>query len=105
MIKLKIISFLLCMLMALQMLPAQEIGKMLCNNQWTEELPHGAGDDGGKLDTSTSFQKNFLPVSNLTGPSFIIETKARTYIHSSDQVPSNHSTDVVSPPPDVSPIV
>ena len=44
--------------MALQMLPAQEIGKMLCNNQWTEELPHGTGDDGGKSDTSTSFQKN-----------------------------------------------
>lgn len=101
MIKLKVISFFLCMLIALQMLPVKEIGKMLCNNQWTEELPHGSADDGEKSDASTPFQKNFLPVNALTGPSFIIETKARTYIHSSDQVPSNHSTDVVSPPPDL----
>ncbi len=101
MIKLKVISFLLCMLMALQMLPIQEIGKMLSTNQWTEELPHNSGDEGGKSDSSASFQKIFLPVSNYTGPSFIIETRARAYIHSSDQVPSNHSADVVSPPPDM----
>lgn len=101
MIKLKIISFLLCMLLALQMLPIQEIGKMLGTNQWTEELPHNTGDDSGEADASKSFQKIFLPVNNLTGTSFKIETQARAYIHSSDQVPSNHSTDVVSPPPDV----
>lgn len=87
--------------MALQMLPIQEIGKMLSTNQWTEELPHSSGDDTGKADTSTPFQKIFLPVSNSAGPSFIIETKARAYIHSSDHVPSNHSGDVVSPPPDI----
>lgn len=87
--------------MALQMLPIKEIGKMLCSNQWTEELPHGPADDGEKSDISSPFQKNFLPVSTSTGPSFTIETKARTYIQSSDQVPSNHSTDVVSPPPDL----
>ncbi len=101
MVKLKIISLLLCMLMALQMLPIQQIGQMLSTNQWTEELPHNSGDDSGKADTSASFQKIFLPVSNLTGPSFMVETKARAYLQHSAQIPSNHSTDVVSPPPDV----
>ncbi len=68
MIKLKIISFLLCMLMALQMLPVQEIGKMLSSNQWTEELPHNnCGDDGEESHSSTSFQKFFLTLSNFAG--------------------------------------
>lgn len=100
MVKLKIISFLLCMLMALQMLPVQEIGKMLGTNQWTEEVPHNTNEDSGEADTSAAFQKNFLPVNTLAATSFKIETKARAYIHSSEQIPSNHSTDVVSPPPD-----
>lgn len=82
------------------MLPIQQIGKMLGTNQWTEELPHGPDEDG-KTDNSSSLQKAFLPVHNLTGPSFMVETKARAYMHCSDQIPSNHSADVVSPPPDV----
>src|SRR5947209_6619346 len=101
MLRLKIISFFLCVLMVLQVLPVKQIGKMLCANQWTEELPHGSDDDGGKADLSTPFQKVFLPVHGFTGPSFMAETKAMAYIHRSDQIPSNHSTDVVSPPPDV----
>ncbi len=28
------------------------------------------------------------------------DAKANAYIHQSEQIPSNHSTDVVSPPPD-----
>ncbi len=87
--------------MALQMLPVQEIGKMLSSNQWTEELPHNnCGDDGEESHSSASFQKFFLTLSNFAGVSFMVETHARAYIHSSDQIPSNHSTDVVSPPPD-----
>ncbi len=99
MVKLKIISFLLCMLMALQMLPIQEIGKMLGTNQWTEELPHNNVDDEGKSDSSL-FQKAFLPVAGSSGTSILSDAKANAYIHRSDQIPRNHSTDVVSPPPD-----
>lgn len=99
MVKLKIISFFLCMVMALQMLPIREIGKMLSTNQWTEEIPHGTCDDAGKCDAS--LQKVFLPVYSLTGTSLLTEAKANAYIHQSERIPSNHSTDVVSPPPDV----
>ena len=89
------------MLLALQMLPIQQIGKMLSTNQWTEELPHNSGDDSGKADASTPFQKAFLPVYGFSPTSLLSENKAKAYIHFSDQIPSNHSTDVVSPPPDV----
>ncbi len=100
MVKLKIISLFLCMLMALQMLPMQQIGKMLSTNQWTEELPHNSTDDGGKEDSSTLFQKALMPAYCSEGSSLFSEAKANAYIHLSDQIPSNHSTDVVSPPPD-----
>ncbi len=100
MLKLKIISLFLCMLLALQMLPVQQIGKMLSTNQWTEELPHSVGDDTGKADASACFQKAFLPVYGFSRTSFLSEAKAKAYIHLSEQIPSNHSTDVVTPPPD-----
>lgn len=100
MVKLKVISLLLCMLMALQMLPIQQIGQMLSTNQWTEELPHNTADDG-KEDPSSQFQKALLPTYVSTRASILTETKANAYIHHSAQIPSNHSADVVSPPPDM----
>lgn len=88
------------MLMALQMLPIQQIGQMLSSNQWTEELPHNTPDDG-KEDPSSQLQKALLPTYVSAGASILTETKANAYIHHSTQIPSNHSTDVVSPPPDM----
>ncbi len=85
--------------MALQMLPIQQIGQMLGTNQWTEELPHNTADDGGKEDTS--LQKAYLPAYSFSGTSLLTESKANAYIHLCEQIPSNHSNDVVSPPPDV----
>ena len=99
MIKLKVISFFLCLLMAMQMLPIQQIGKVLASNQWTEELPHDI-DDTPK-DPSVKFNHSFLPPANYTtSASLVSDAKALAYIHLSEQIPSNHSTEVVSPPPD-----
>jgi hypothetical protein len=98
MIKLKVIAFFLSLLMIMQMLPVRQIGKVLATNQWTEELPHDV-DDIGK-DASVKFNHPFLPPANYTTTSFASETKALAYIHFSEQIPSNHSTEVVTPPPD-----
>ena len=82
------------------MLPVAQIGYALGSNQWTEELPHGTSEDGGKAG-EVLFGKSFLPaVHNEFIPAFTI-TRQAIYIQSSDQIPSNHSTDVVTPPPDV----
>lgn len=81
------------------MLPVKQIGKVLASNQWTEELPHDA-DEAGK-DPTVKFNHPFLPPSNYTtSVSFASETKALAYIHHSEQIPSNHSAEVVVPPPD-----
>lgn len=99
MIKLKVIAFFLSVLLAMQMLPIKQIGKVLASNQWTEELPHDTDDLGKEL--TVKFNHPFLPPENYTiSASLISESKALAYLHLSEQIPSNHSTEVVSPPPD-----
>lgn len=84
----------------LQVLPIAQIGSMLSKNQWTEELPHD-DDDTGKADIFAKLSHPYLPPANFSNNiSFLSETKALAYIHHSEQIPSNHSTEVVVPPPD-----
>jgi hypothetical protein len=98
MFKLRIISFILALVLSIQMLPLAQIGFALSSNQWTEELPHGTAEDNAKSDNASS---SFLPEVPHHFFSEISCTAANIYIHSSEQIPSNHSTDVVSPPPDL----
>ena len=99
-IKLKIISFFLCLLLTLQVLPIAQIGNTISKNQWTEELPHNT-EEPGKADLAANFNHPFLPPVDHSAPLAVFsETKALAYIHFSDQIPSNHSTEVVTPPPD-----
>ena len=99
MMKLKVIAFFLSLLITLQMLPIAKIGSMLSQNQWTEELPHNP-DEAGKPDPMV-LNHPFLPPANYTtSASLVSDAKALAYIHLSEQIPSNHSTEVVSPPPD-----
>lgn len=83
----------------MQMLPLAKIGGMLSSNQWTEELPHNA-DEGGKAPV-IPFNHPFLPPPDyITVTSATSDNKALAYLHFSEQIPSNHSTEVVTPPPD-----
>lgn len=85
--------------MTLQMLPIAQIGQMLSTNQWTEELPHNANDHACKAEDTLA--NGFFPPEINYHIAVIAEGKALAYLHSSVQIPSNHSTDVVSPPPDL----
>ncbi len=85
------------LLMLVQIVPVQQIGNALSQNQWTEELPHG-----NECDIDGPLAKAFLP-THVFNHSFDIEASSLIYIHTSDGIPSNHSTDVVSPPPDFLP--
>ena len=97
MFRLRIISFILALVLSIQMLPLAQIGFVLNSNQWTEELPNGPVEDNVKSDNAST---SFLLESPHHFFSEISCTAANIYIHSSEQIPSNHSTDVVSPPPD-----
>ena len=70
---------------------------MLSTNQWTEELPHSNDQVCKAEDLSHS---GLFPHEGMYNLEIIAESKALAYLHSADQIPSNHSTDVVSPPPD-----
>lgn len=84
--------------MAIQMVPVTQIGFALGNNLWTEELPHGTTEDSGKVDIGL---KNFLPPGSHHFQSNFFFNAAEIYIHTSEQIPSNHSVDIVTPPPDI----
>lgn len=99
MIKLKIIVLFLGLLLTLQMLPITQIGQMLSNNQWVEEMPHNVGD-AGKLQCIV--EPHFLPSIIHTYVAFFAESKVIAYLQCSDQIPANHSTEIVCPPPDKS---
>ena len=100
MMRLKVIAFILSLLMVMQMLPLSQIGQALGSNLWTEELPHN--DDAPLKGDAVNYNHPFLPPTNyLTiGAGYCIE-KALAYIHLSEQIPPNHSTEIISPPPDV----
>ena len=100
MIKLKVISFFLVLLFAIQVLPVAQIGRMLSQNQWTEELPHASDDDASANALANTDHPYLPPAVYSATRSLFSETKALAYIHFSEQIPSNHSTEVVIPPPD-----
>jgi hypothetical protein len=97
MAKLRTIAVFLCLLMTLQMLPIAQIGSMLSSNQWTEELPHHT--ESGKNELPATPQ--FLPPYDNEVLSHIAAVKAMLRIHAAAEIPSNHSTDIVCPPPDL----
>ena len=97
MFKNKIISFFLALLMMVQMVPVEQIGAMLCSNQWTEELPHNA-EQSSKSDSSVC---HFIPPDQHLFVSMFCDATALIFLHNCDKIPVNHAADVVSPPPDV----
>jgi len=98
MMRLRIISFFLALVLTVQMLPMAQIGYALGSNQWTEECPRNAAEDLAKSDSDLN---HFLPASVHHGLSDVFCSAANIYIHTSEQIPSNHSANVVTPPPDV----
>jgi hypothetical protein len=98
MMRLRIISLFLALVMAIQMIPVAQIGYALSNNVWTEEIPHNSSEDVAKGDCCV---KTFIPLTTHHIISDVAFKAADIYIHTQDQIPSNHSTDVVTPPPDL----
>jgi hypothetical protein len=99
MIRIKIIALFLGLLMTLQMLPISQIGQMLSSNQWIEELPHNANDNEGKAEGAII--SNFFPQLENCNIVYVAQSKELAYLHLSDQIPSNHSSDVLAEPPNL----
>ena len=97
---LKTISLIICVLIIVEMLPVKQIGKALGQNAWCIELPHNV-DNEGKLNLAFSNHPYLLPASFSTTGSCYTENKVLAYLHFSAHVPSNHSAEIDSPPPDL----
>jgi hypothetical protein len=93
----RIISLFLSVVLALTILPVQEIGALLAGNQIQEELPHNMGTEDSK--STDHLAKGFLPPPSYSLLSDANSQTASIYIHDSESIPSNHSTDIISPPP------
>ena len=97
--RLKIIALFLSLLMTLQMLPIAQIGQMIGSNQWIEELPHNANDNEGKAEGV--ILSNFFPQIVYCNIVYVAQSKDLAYLHISDQIPSNPSSDVLAEPPNL----
>ncbi|MBI2272471.1 MAG: hypothetical protein EPO58_00665 [Chitinophagaceae bacterium] len=86
----------LLMVMTIQILPIQQLGGLLFNNQFTEEVPHAVPVEKG------NFQKAFLRSDYIstTFESISSHINANSPHHYfDDAIPPNHTSDILVPPP------
>ncbi len=79
------------------LIPVQQLGNMLSNNQLTEELPHG--DDGSSKDLGKRWINVNEYISPITQTSFIQFSITNQFVYFSELVPNNHSFEILVPPP------
>lgn len=97
--KLKKIITLFCLLvLATQVLPLRQIGRILSSNQMTEELPHEIGKDFAKYDPFGN--DPFLP-ADFNLEAFRRSVKKNPFIHFDTELPAFHRGDIHVPPPNV----
>jgi len=72
---------------------------MLSSNQWIEELPHNANDTEGKAEGA--ILSNIFPQLVSCNIVYLAQSKEVAYLHFSDQIPCNHSSDVLAEPPNL----
>ena len=86
--------------MLLQVVPVAQIGKALSQNQWTEEIPvHTDAEVKGDGDIH-GHHPYVPPLAYTTIVSSFNEGQVLAYLHHVADIPTNHSTEVVAPPPD-----
>jgi len=94
----KLVNIFLILVLALQVLPVKQMGRMLFGNQWTEEMPHDADDIEKDMAKKAEGKSEFLlpTIESHT----VVFTNACAYTHQLDCIlPHNHSGDIHTPPP------
>lgn len=92
----RIINIFLILVLAVQILPIQQMGKLLYTNQFTEEIPHQL-DHSGEPQPSES-KSDFISTAEL---SMFHQKDCIGLIHPviADVIPQNHTTEIHVPPP------
>ena len=92
-----LINIFLIIVFAIQILPVQQVGRLLFGNQLTEEVPHALDDfakDGCKCEGKSEFVIDFCETiaPHFTTVSILMKDLCVVFPH-------NHSTDIHTPPP------
>lgn len=94
----KLINIFLILVLAIQILPVQQMGAALMNNQFTEEIPHtldtSSSDQAKKLIAKSDFLDWDAPVANQL---FIYISSSKPAIRVT--IPVNHAFEILVPPP------
>jgi hypothetical protein len=93
----KIINIFLVLVLSVQMLPVQQMGRMLFSNQFNKEIPHS-------VDAAKSIMKKADGKSDFVTPPVVCIYASIIYLHKpqpaeADAIPLNYATDILVPPP------
>ncbi|TKK70762.1 hypothetical protein FC093_03450 [Ilyomonas limi] len=97
-----VISLFCIIVLLFQVLPVQQLGSMLYNNQIQEELPHGGTEIGKYMKGKPDFKKDFCCTHYFAGINYIY-TNATSYIHFATALPLSQAGDIQTPPPNIIP--
>ena len=90
----KLIGIFLLIVLAIQVLPVMQVGALLCSNQLTEEVPHSVEkSEIKKIESKSDFLLTFFHIESI-----YLQTSTNNYLHYSDDIPNNHSNDILVPP-------
>lgn len=93
----RIINIFLVLVLSVQMLPIQQMGKLLFSSTFTEEIPHSI--DGAKAEVKKAEGKTDF----ITTPVFSLNSSVIYLCHPqpilADAIPQNHTADILVPPP------
>jgi hypothetical protein len=94
----KIIALFCLLTLSTQMLPVKAIGAVLFGNQINEEIPHSI--DLGKDSHCKQLLKDDYLLNTIAGND-LISGNINEYVHFASLLPSNHTGEVHTPPPNI----
>lgn len=93
----RIINIFLVLILSVQILPIQQMGKLLFTNTFTEEIPHSL-DTGPEQAKQNESKSDFIYMPEISHLRLIdISTLKRPVV--SVAIPQNHTTEIHVPPP------
>lgn len=93
--KQKLVAIFLIVVLSILVLPVVQVGALLFSNQLTEELQHTVE----KNNTESNIGKSDFLQTEIHCCFENQSFKNTFYIHLSDGLPPNHSSDIILPPP------
>lgn len=93
----RIINIFLILVLSVQILPVQQMGKMLYSNQFTEEIPHSLDHTPESVKQSES-KSDFISTPEVA---FLYVKGSSNLIRpiTCDIIPQNHTNEIHVPPP------